>query len=136
MQLIKECKLLWQNEHVAKMSKSAHHRKIAFFGLEIDITKATSDLDLFRFRVKLAFVVVDYCNCSKVLDFTFSSRSDFWSKFTQNRLIKRPSVCGYEKTLFLSQNIIFHKIYLSLFNIGGQNSHLNSYQIFKHNLSA
>ena len=40
MQLIKECKLLWQNEHVAKMSKSAHHQKMHFLGLEIDITKA------------------------------------------------------------------------------------------------
>ena len=110
MQLIKECKLLWQNEHVAKMSKSAHHRKIAFFGLEIDITKATSDLDLFRFRVKLAFVVVDYCNCSKVLDFTFSSRSDFWSKFTQNRLIKRQSVCGYEKIVIFITKIVLYLI--------------------------
>ena len=28
-----------------KCSKSAHHQKIAFLGLEIDITKVTSDLD-------------------------------------------------------------------------------------------
>ena len=51
MQLIKECKLLWQNEHVAKMSKSAHHQKIAFLGLEIDINKIN-----FRFGFILSLI--------------------------------------------------------------------------------
>lgn len=38
-----------------KCQNPPHHEKIAIFGLEIDITKATSDLDLFRFRVSLSF---------------------------------------------------------------------------------
>ena len=81
-------------------------KKLPFLGQKLISQKQLPIWIYFDFESVCHFLV-DYCNCSKVLDFTFSSRSDFWAKFTQ-KSINKPSLCLrlWTKLLFLSKNYV------------------------------